>query len=143
MGIHPMAMVRGPVRINEADRAQLAESPVSLRRVAGLFHGHALLAERHGDIIVVASIVGLAQPFLLREIIDAGLPTGYTTLLAWLGDRHGRGRGRHRRPRGLNCRPPRRASGRRTSCGPGSSGTSRPSRSRSSSAPAAATSRPA
>ncbi|MFZ0530340.1 MAG: ABC transporter ATP-binding protein, partial [Propionicimonas sp.] len=55
-----------------------------LRRVAGLFAGH------HGElalvtaIIVVASVVGLAQPFLLRAIIDEALPTGDVQLLATL-----------------------------------------------------------
>ena len=42
--IHPME-ARGPARISPIDRAQLAESPVSLRRVAGLFHGHEQLVE--------------------------------------------------------------------------------------------------
>jgi ATP-binding cassette subfamily B protein len=81
--IHPME-ARGPARINPADKAQLAESPVSLRRVAGLFRGHAPELTAVTAIIVVASVVGLAQPFLLREIIDVALPTGDTRLLAWL-----------------------------------------------------------
>jgi len=81
--IHPME-ARGPARINPADKAQLAESPVSLRRVAGLFRGHGPELSVVTAIIVVASVVGLAQPFLLREIIDVALPTGNTRLLAWL-----------------------------------------------------------
>ncbi|MGV8909790.1 MAG: ABC transporter ATP-binding protein [Propionicimonas sp.] len=81
--IHPLE-ARGPVRVNPVDRAQLAESPVSLRRVAGLFHGHARELWIVTGIIVVASVVGLAQPFMLREIIDVALPTANTTLLAWL-----------------------------------------------------------
>ncbi len=76
--------IRGPARINPADRAQLAESPVTMRRVAGLFSGHALALSGVTAIIVVASVVGLAQPFLLREVIDVALPTGDTTLLVWL-----------------------------------------------------------
>jgi ATP-binding cassette subfamily B protein len=76
--------IRGPARINPADRAQLAESPVTMRRVAALFSGHALALSGVTAIIVVASVVGLAQPFLLREVIDVALPTGNTSLLTWL-----------------------------------------------------------
>jgi ATP-binding cassette subfamily B protein len=75
---------RGPVRVNPADRAQLAESPVSLRRVAGLFAGHGWILAAVVAIIVVSSVVGLAQPFLLREIIDVALPQQDTVLLVWL-----------------------------------------------------------
>lgn len=77
-------MMRGPSRVNPADRAQLAESPVSLARVAGLFAGHRLELFAVTAIIVVASVVGLAQPFLLREVIDVALPSGDTRLLVWL-----------------------------------------------------------
>ncbi|MCA0295664.1 MAG: ABC transporter ATP-binding protein/permease [Actinobacteria bacterium] len=83
MAPSPVEM-RGPSRINPADRAQLAESPVSLARVAGLFRGHGLQLAAVTGIIVVASVVGLAQPFLLREVIDVALPTSNTTLLVWL-----------------------------------------------------------
>lgn len=76
--------IRGPARINPADRAQLAESPVSFARIAGLFAGHGLELAAVTAIIVIASIVGLAQPFLLREVIDVALPSGNTTLLVWL-----------------------------------------------------------
>lgn len=82
--LHPTMEWRGPSRINPADRAQLAESPVSLRRVAGLFRGHRSELITVTMIIVVASVVGLAQPFLLREIIDVALPTANTELLVWL-----------------------------------------------------------
>lgn len=75
---------RGPVRINPADRAQLAESPVSMRRVIGLFAGHGWILAAVVAIIVVSSVVGLAQPFLLREIIDVALPGQDTVLLVWL-----------------------------------------------------------
>ncbi len=80
----PGQLLRGPSRISPADRAQLAESPVSLARVAGLFTGHRLELLAVTAIIVVASVVGLAQPFLLREVIDVALPSGDTRLLVWL-----------------------------------------------------------
>ena len=66
--------LRGPARINPVDRAQLAESPVSMARVAKLFAGHHWALAAVTAIIVVASVVGLAQPFLLRAIIDEALP---------------------------------------------------------------------
>lgn len=81
---HPGLELRGPARINPADRAQLAESPVSLGRVAGLFRGHHWELAAVTGIIVIASIVGLAQPFLLRAVIDDALPSGDTRLLVWL-----------------------------------------------------------
>ena len=64
----------GPQRVNPSDVAQLAESPVRWSRVTELFRGH------RGRVVVVvlavvaASVVGLAQPFLLRAIIDDALP---------------------------------------------------------------------
>ncbi len=74
----------GPVRIDPADRAQLSESPVSLQRALGLFAGHGRSLLAVVAIIVVASLVGLASPFLLREVIDVALPTQNLTLLIWL-----------------------------------------------------------
>ena len=76
--------LRGPARVNPADRAQLAESPVTLPGVAALFAGHGAALSGVTAIIVVASVVGLAQPFLLREVIDVALPSGDTGLLVWL-----------------------------------------------------------
>ncbi|MBK8462342.1 MAG: ABC transporter ATP-binding protein [Nigerium sp.] len=75
---------RGPQRIDPHDRAQLAESPVELRRVLALFRPHT------GELLVVmlavvaASLVGLAQPFLLRAVIDTALPERDVRLLAAL-----------------------------------------------------------
>lgn len=74
----------GPSRIDPNDRAQLAESPVSLRRVLDLFAGHGGSLLAVVAIIVVSSLVGLASPFLLREVIDVALPTQNLGLLVWL-----------------------------------------------------------
>lgn len=71
-------------RIDPADRAQLAESPVRLRRMAGLFSGHGWATAAVVAIIVVSSLVSLGQPFLLRAVIDDALPHQNTTLLIWL-----------------------------------------------------------
>src|SRR5262245_28936994 len=64
-----------------ADVRQLADSPVSLRRIARLlkpFRGR--LAVVIG-LIVVSSTVGLAQPFLVQRIIDDALPQQDVSLL--------------------------------------------------------------
>ena len=72
---------RGPRRVDPADRAQLAESPVSWRRVGSLF------APFRGRITVVialivsSSLVSLASPFLLRLVIDDALPQKDVRLL--------------------------------------------------------------
>ncbi len=76
--------VRGPQRIDPRDRAQLIESPVSAARVAALFKPHAGALAIVIAAVVAASIVGLAQPFLLRAVIDDALPNRNTELLAWL-----------------------------------------------------------
>ncbi len=70
-----------PQRVNPADAAQLAESPVPASRVFGLFAPHSWQLTVLIATVVVASLVGLAQPFLLRAIIDDALPQGDTRLL--------------------------------------------------------------
>ncbi|SDK80511.1 ATP-binding cassette, subfamily B [Nocardioides sp. YR527] len=68
-------------RSKRADRAQLEAQPVSLRRIARLFapyRGRLLLVVA---LIVVSSVIGLAQPFLVKHVIDTALPEGDTTLL--------------------------------------------------------------
>jgi len=75
---------RGPARADPADRTQLAESPISFARVAGLFQGHLWATVGVCSIIVVSALVSLAQPFLLRAVIDDALPNQDTQLLVWL-----------------------------------------------------------
>lgn len=72
---------RGPVRVDPRDLAQLAESPVSGERVLGLFGPHRGPLALVIVAVVAASVVGLAQPFLLRSVIDDALPHGNTGLL--------------------------------------------------------------
>lgn len=81
MAISETAPGHGPQRIDPADRAQLAESPVSARRIGELF------APQRGRLLVLAMItiivaaIGMGQPFLLRAVIDDALPNRDTTLL--------------------------------------------------------------
>jgi ATP-binding cassette subfamily B protein len=60
---------------------QLAESPVSLRRVARLFAPHRSTLTVVVALIVLSSTVSLAQPFLVRHVIDEALPRQDVRLL--------------------------------------------------------------
>ena len=61
-------------RPDPADLAQLRESPVSLRRIAGLFAPYRLQLAVVVALIVSASAISLATPFLVRLVIDDALP---------------------------------------------------------------------
>lgn len=74
----------GPRRVDPEDRRRLAESPVRFARVAALFRPYRWRLALVVVVIVAASLIGLAQPFLLREVLDVALPAGDTTLLVWL-----------------------------------------------------------
>ena len=65
---------RGAVTASRADRQQLAESPVPLRRVAALFAPHRRTIAVVMALIVASSTISLAQPFLVRTVIDDALP---------------------------------------------------------------------
>lgn len=71
----------GTRRVDPADRAQLAESPVKLSRVLGLFSPYRARLFLLVLIVVAASVISLAQPFLMRSIIDDALPQRHTQLL--------------------------------------------------------------
>lgn len=75
---------RGAARISPADRAQLAESPVQLRRVLALFRPHRATLLVVTAIIMATSIISMAQPFLVRAVIDDALPHQDVRLLLWL-----------------------------------------------------------
>ncbi len=69
------------MRVDPRDRAQLAETPVPLSRVLALFRGHRARVGLVMAIIVVTSVVALAQPFLVREVVDVALPQQDSRLL--------------------------------------------------------------
>src|SRR6478735_1513443 len=71
----------GAMRIDPRDRAQLAETPVPLSRVLALFRPHRVRVAVVVAIIVVTSVVALAQPFLVREVVDVALPQQDSRLL--------------------------------------------------------------
>ena len=66
----------------QRDREQAKQ--VSLARIARLFAPHRYSLVIVVAVIVVSSIVGLASPFLLREVIDVALPQRDVRLLIWL-----------------------------------------------------------
>src|SRR4051812_31070656 len=64
-----------------ADRRQLADAPVSLRRIGALFAPHRARLVLVVALIVLSSLIGLAQPFLVRRIIDQAIPQQDVPLL--------------------------------------------------------------
>jgi ATP-binding cassette, subfamily B, bacterial len=69
--------------VDPSDRAQLAHSPVPLRRVAALFAPYRWQVAVVVVLIVVSSLVALATPFLVRLVIDEAIPRQDVPLLAW------------------------------------------------------------
>ncbi|MEV6414736.1 ABC transporter ATP-binding protein [Kribbella sp. NPDC051718] len=65
-----------------AEKAQARE--VSLARIGRLFSTHKLSLAVVTAIIVAASVVAMASPFLLRAVIDQALPQQNLELLIWL-----------------------------------------------------------
>jgi ATP-binding cassette subfamily B protein len=61
-------------RNKATDRRQLQEHPVELRRIARLFTPHRGALGVVVLLIVASSVIGLAQPFLVRHVIDQALP---------------------------------------------------------------------
>ncbi|PKW27720.1 ABC transporter ATP-binding protein [Phycicoccus duodecadis] len=72
---------RGAMTVDPRDRARLAEAPVPLSRVLALFRPHRARIGVVVAMIVVTSVVGLAQPFLVREVVDVAIPQRDVRLL--------------------------------------------------------------
>ncbi|MET0417917.1 MAG: ABC transporter ATP-binding protein, partial [Actinoplanes sp.] len=73
---------RKPKTLTAAEKAQARD--VSLRRIGALFRDHRRRLAAVVLIIVASSIVAMAAPFLLREVIDVALPQNNLRLLVWL-----------------------------------------------------------
>lgn len=76
----------GPMRtrkVDPADRAQLEHSPVSLRRIGALFSPYRWQVAVVVAFIAASSTISLANPFLVREVIDRAIPEQNVTLLVW------------------------------------------------------------
>ena len=61
-------------KVDPRDRAQLAESPVKLRRVLRLFRPHWWRIALIVVVIVESSLVALGQPLLIKVLIDRAIP---------------------------------------------------------------------
>ncbi|MDO5629352.1 MAG: ABC transporter ATP-binding protein [Mobilicoccus sp.] len=61
-------------RVDARDKAQLAESPVSARRVLALFAPYRVHVLAVTLLIVVSALLGMLQPFLIRTIVDDAIP---------------------------------------------------------------------
>ncbi len=70
-------------RVDPADRAQLAEHPVALSRVAALFSPFRAQVALVVVLIMASSLVALASPFLVRFVIDDAIPNQDVPLLVW------------------------------------------------------------
>jgi ATP-binding cassette subfamily B protein len=68
---------------NESDTND-TERPRDLRRIARLFRPYRARLSAVLGLIVVSATLGMASPFLLREVLDEAIPDGNTTLLTWL-----------------------------------------------------------
>lgn len=75
-------MVR-PTRASADDKAQLKSKPLDYRRVLRLFRPHRGALTIVMVAIVITSVVGMAQPFLIREIVDRAIPQQNVSLLLW------------------------------------------------------------
>ncbi|WP_107705809.1 ABC transporter ATP-binding protein [Nocardioides allogilvus] len=71
-------------RPDPADKRQLADHPVPLARIARLFAPHRGTLALVIALIMVSSTIGLAQPFLVRHVIDEALPRQDVRLLVLL-----------------------------------------------------------
>ncbi|MFG3346369.1 ABC transporter ATP-binding protein [Streptomyces sp. NPDC048018] len=65
------------------DRAR-PEEPAQLRRILSLFRPYRGRLALVGLLVAAASLVSVASPFLLREILDTAIPQGRTGLLSLL-----------------------------------------------------------
>ena len=75
---------RNPMRADPADLAQLREYPVPAARILALFRPHKWRVLVVSTLIFISSLVGLAQPFLVRRAIDEAIPLQDVSLLVWI-----------------------------------------------------------
>lgn len=68
----------------DPDRPAPAEQPRQLRRIVGLFRPYRGRLAVVGLLVCASSLVGVASPFLLKEILDVAIPEGRTGLLSLL-----------------------------------------------------------
>lgn len=70
-------------KVDPKDIEQLKESPVSLRRIGALFAPYRWQITVVVALIVASSVISLANPFLVRAVIDDAIPHQNVALLLW------------------------------------------------------------
>jgi ATP-binding cassette, subfamily B, bacterial len=75
---------RPPRRREQPRPEDVPDKPVSLRRIGRLFVPYRVRLGSLLALIVLGSLLSVAQPFLLREVVDGGLLKRDLTLLSWL-----------------------------------------------------------
>ncbi|MFE9258216.1 ABC transporter ATP-binding protein [Streptomyces sp. NPDC006879] len=73
-----------PMRPLDARRASSAAQPRELRRIVRLFRPYRGRLALVGLLVCASSLVTVASPFLLREVLDTAIPQGRTGLLSLL-----------------------------------------------------------
>ncbi|MET9881724.1 ABC transporter ATP-binding protein [Streptomyces sp. NPDC006430] len=68
----------------DPNRPAPADQPRELRRIVGLFRPYRGRLAVVGLLVCASSLVGVASPFLLKEILDVAIPEGRTGLLSLL-----------------------------------------------------------
>ena len=81
-GPPPTGRGRGPRKLSPEEKAQARQ--VSLPRIGRLFTEHKTPLALVTAIIVASSVISMASPFLLRQVIDVALPEKNLNLLVWL-----------------------------------------------------------
>lgn len=76
--------MRGPQKVDPADKARLEENPVSYGRVIRLFKPHKWQLALVVVLIVSVSGLTVVQPFLVRTVVDEAIPQSDVSLLVWL-----------------------------------------------------------
>ncbi|MFD6860107.1 ABC transporter ATP-binding protein [Rhodococcus sp. NPDC060090] len=71
-------------KVDPKDIEQLKESPVSLRRIGALFAPYRWQITVVVALIVASSVISLANPFLVRAVIDDAIPHQNVSLLLWV-----------------------------------------------------------
>jgi ATP-binding cassette subfamily B protein len=71
-------------KVDPKDIEQLKESPVSLRRIGALFAPYRWQITVVVALIVASSVISLANPFLVRAVIDDAIPDQNVSLLLWV-----------------------------------------------------------
>lgn len=69
--------------VDDADKQTLEQNPVEFGRVLHLFAPYRRTLAAVIVVIVAGSLIGIVQPFLVREVVDVAIPEADVRLLLW------------------------------------------------------------